>query len=179
MYKIPGMTTYPLSSPPRNSGIYLLKNQATGQLYVGQALDLRRRWLEWRSAFNEKIGVKSKVLLNAIAGTRPEDWTYQVLVEVEQKDLDRLERAAITRLKDRGPLLLNSLQSFAAPRRGLGGISDTAKSMIMKPFGGRMSYAEAAIELGITPQAVKKKLQRFRKIGITLVKLEDGHLRAT
>lgn len=173
------MTAYALSSPPRTSGIYLLKNQATGQLYVGQATDLRRRWLEWRSAFNEKIGVKSKALLSAIATTRSEDWTYQVLVEVEQKDLNRLERAAISRLWDRGPLLLNSLQHFVRPVRGLGGISDTAKSMIMKPFGGRLSYAEAAYELGVTPQTVKKKLQRFRKMGVTLVKLEDGQLRAT
>lgn len=170
------MPTYPLSSPPRTSGVYLLKNSATGQLYVGQATDLRRRWLEWRSAFTEGIGVKSKTMLDAIKTTQPQDWTYEVLAEVAAADLDRLERHAIARLESKGPLLLNSLLFFSRPQRGLGGVSDTAKSVIMKAGGGRLSYAEAAVLLGVTPQAVKKKLQKMRKIGVTLVKLDNGVL---
>ena len=94
---------------PRASGIYLLTHIATGATYVGQALDLLRRYRG--HARNFRIGVRQNRHFGPLTrqGCTIADFKFKVLQLCDAERLDRCETRWIRKLK---PTLNNN-----SPRR--------------------------------------------------------------
>src|SRR5262245_19241988 len=100
------MQRFPIAAAPETPGIYALKNAKTGQIYIGQSINLRRRYAEWKGAFVHQLGIKSKQLLAAIKASAPADREFIVLLELpgaSDEDLAQAEEHAIKRTSDARP----------------------------------------------------------------------------
>lgn len=174
------MTTFPMASPPSGPGIYLLSNRKLGKAYVGQSLNLHRRYGEWKSVFLSKLGAKNTLLLDIIGKSDISEWEFTILQELPgatSAQLMSAETVAISRIKTLKPTaLLNSTASRAADRSSPI-VNDgsyragLAKSKVIGPHGA-MSQAEVAQAKGVTVQTVKKKLRKLRGKGIFEVEIE-------
>lgn len=169
------MTTYPFASPPPSPGVYLIRNTQTGQVYIGQSMDLRRRFNEWRSVFLSRLGVKSFRLLGAVTDAAPENWEFTVLTVMpgaSKEELSKLEDRAIQRVFDKAPdKALNTLAggTVAKPLNptGAGPLS------VLTHGGKQVGYEYARRLLGCSPKQLQKRLRRHREKGHTVVALEE------
>lgn len=160
------MTSFPMHNPPIVSGIYTLKHKTTGQVYVGQSVNLKRRYFEWKAVFSSKLGATNPLLNGAIQISNPEEWEYSVLIECPPEKLTSTENEVIRRLKEKNPgVCLNG--TTPQPKgemveRAEGSISLTE---VIDENGQPMTHAQIAARLGVTKQAVKKRLGVWRKKG--------------
>lgn len=163
------MKTYPLDGPPRLPGVYLLHNKTSGHLYVGQAKNLHRRWLEWRTAFSLKHQIRSAKVYAAAVSTDIADWNFAALIIADPgQDLNVLERRAIDHVQARSPTKVLNFEP--RPRK----TGSTPKTKIVDDSDHSITQAVAANLLGVTPQAVKKRLQNMRAKNITKVKVSGS-----
>lgn len=168
------MTNYPMHSPPETSGIYALKHRTTGQIYVGQSINLRRRYFEWRTVFATKLRATNHSLHGALVGTEPEDWEFIILAQVTPADLNRVEADTIGKLRAARPeLCLNGTPEtkpnlVVEPQEG-----SLALSEVLDESGAAMSHAQIASRLGVTKQAVKKRLAAWRRKGKNKITIKD------
>ena len=73
-------------------GIYKITNQKTGECYVGQALDVRKRWYEHTKCM---IGIdtpQNNLLYAAAQKYGLDDFTFEILLECKQSELDAKEK---------------------------------------------------------------------------------------
>lgn len=73
-------------------GIYKITNQKTGECYIGQAVDVRKRWYE-----HSKCGIgidtpQGNKLYSAMLEYGLNDFSFELLEECEGKDLDNKEK---------------------------------------------------------------------------------------
>lgn len=162
------MITFPMDSPPRAPGLYELRHNTNGLLYIGKAADLHRRYQEWRAVFSSGLGHKNAKL--AAAAIHPADWTFNVVrVVLDNTPLAPLEEAAIRGALARDPdLLLNAMLPAGTSKRHP---AAPPKSVITN--GGReILYAEAAVLLGCSRATLAKRLAKYRQRGTSKVELE-------
>lgn len=166
------MKTYRISLPPRTPGIYLLKNPVDRLVYVGQSENLYRRFCEWRSAFHNGYGIKSKLIYEAIKGTDLDDWEFCILKELpgaSKASLDAEEASAISSLESGGVSTLNTIpvvRSVTA-RRGI------PQSVVVTHEGNPVTYRQAAEILGCSMKTISKRAARYKAKGYEEVRLED------
>lgn len=73
-------------------GIYKITNQKTGECYIGQAVDIRKRWYDHVKAI---IGIDTPVGNRLYAAAQEyglNDFSFELLEECEGKDLDKKEK---------------------------------------------------------------------------------------
>lgn len=167
-----------IDSPPTRPGTYALRNKTTKQIYIGCSVSLSRRFVEWRGHIGSKdpVYVRNASIGRAIQASGPQDWEFVVIFEGTHEEALEVERTAVRKLRDTNPeLLLNGDSSLPDPstqRSAPPGISSTAKSIVMGP-NGPMSHGEIAVALGVTKQAIKKRLSAWRKKGKIKISIED------
>lgn len=160
------MTNFPMHAPPETSGVYALKHKTTGQIYVGQSVNLRRRYFEWRTVFSSKLGATNQSLHGALQNSKPEEWEFSILAEVTPEKLNETENETIRRLRAAAPgLCLNGTPDrpegfFSAVEEG-----SLALSVVTDEQGQQMTYGQVAKRCGVTKQAVKKRLAAWRGKG--------------
>ena len=69
-------------------GIYLITNSLNGKKYVGQSIDIQRRFKEHQSNSRYKLGREIDI---AIKEYGKENFTYEVLEECSKEMLDKKE----------------------------------------------------------------------------------------
>lgn len=171
------MTQYSLGSPPKTSGIYVLKNLATGHAYVGQSVNLFRRWVDWKAVMSTGAGHTNADILAMSRDGDPNDWVFSVLVEIPPDRLEETEQKAIRRTMaalgdkclNRQPLIVDkNKKTTTLPSNTYG-----RKSEVTGPDGKPMTIAELARHCGISRDTVKKKLHRMRQKGVTNLTLDE------
>ena len=73
-------------------GIYKITNQKTGECYIGQAVDVRKRWYDHAKAM---IGIdtpQNNLLYAAAQKYGLDDFTFELLLECRQNELDEKEK---------------------------------------------------------------------------------------
>jgi hypothetical protein len=136
----------------------MLRNLAAKAYYVGQSVNLWRRWAEWKNAFATGIGFKNRAF--AEVSTRPEDWDFVVVQLCPASQLDRCEKMALAELRQRrGIKLINNENVERKPP-----VSISAKSVIVD--GDRtISISEAAQRIGCKLDTLRKRLKKYRHNG--------------
>jgi len=165
------MITYSIGAPPKAAGIYLLTHRPTKRKYVGQAVNLKHRWGEWRWAFAAGgAHTRNRELAKSIAETDPNDWDFSVLTIVEKPDdLDRLEAHVIQTLVASVPhLVLNRRERTPEPQKG---IAAMPKTHLVDDKGNMIPYRTAAEIMGISQKAVVKRLAALRSKNVFKVRL--------
>jgi hypothetical protein len=162
------MKKYPIGSPPETAGLYILTNRKTGQIYIGRSINLRRRYAEWKGALVQRIGVKNKKFFEAIDGSTEDDWEFGILASMPgatDEELAAAEERAILHVTNKRPTaILNGLIPTTKP---IGPSEASApKSSIIDDNGNEMSYADVAAALGVTIEAVRKRLKKYRSRGV-------------
>lgn len=76
-------------------GIYIITNLITGKTYIGQSIDIQRRFHEHRCISHES----NRHLKYALAKYGKENFKYEVLEECKEDKLDERERYYIEKLK--------------------------------------------------------------------------------
>lgn len=167
------MQSYQMSSPPPSPGIYALHNQKTGKLYIGRSINLRRRYQEWRATLSSGLGVKNYLMLEALDEICPEDWTFNVLLNLPNAtdtDLARYEDRAIQKVHHLRPkAVLNATLPATRERKH----HEVPKSVVLGEGGVPVSYKDAAAVLGTSTKQLMKRLKNRRKRGVFEVKLAD------
>lgn len=152
------MTTYSIVSPPNTSGIYALVNRITGQLYIGQTTNFRRRRQEWAGILTNKVGHASIGFMANVKDTNPEHWQFKILREAPASELNFLERSAIEKAKrEIGELCLNS----DGPIKRVIASGCLRKTKIIGP-NGTMTYREAADFHNRSLRSVVKRVAKLR-----------------
>ncbi len=158
-----------MGAPPIHAGLYEIRNTTTQQVYIGKSVNLRRRYSEWKGVWTSGgVGATSQEMIGAIRETPTHDWGFSVLCDMPgatEAELRVSELAEIHKAMQRGGCL-----NTIAPEKRLydtsasvsGPAGNTRKSTILDESGNPMNYAAAARVLGITRQAVKKRLQVWR-----------------
>lgn len=73
-------------------GIYKIENIKTGSIYIGQSIDLPSRLRDHISDLIKGRGVCARE-----AGAQPQDWTFSIIEQCEEIQLDKRERYWIAR----------------------------------------------------------------------------------
>lgn len=166
------MTEYPLITPPNCAGVYALKNKQTGQLYVGETLQLAYRYGEWRMAFRGTAPARSARMRSVFGETSGSDWSFVVLAKMPgatKAELRAAEQKAIDRIMERDPTrVLNAYGKQKQERRE----GDTRLTRITYQ-GRELTYREASEILGITRIAIKTKVAKLRAKGVNDVTIEQ------
>lgn len=76
-------------------GIYSLANNVTGDVYVGQSIDLHRRWMEHKCPCSSK---DNRLICKAIKQYGIKNFTFAVLEECQKEELDSKEQFWINKL---------------------------------------------------------------------------------
>ena len=71
-------------------GVYCIRNIINNKVYIGQSVNIKRRWKKHRSELNRNTH-NNKQLQNAWNAYGEESFEFVVLEECEEKDLDRIE----------------------------------------------------------------------------------------
>lgn len=77
-------------------GIYSIRNKVNGKLYIGQSIDIKRRWMEHRTPKNIQ---KDEPLKNDIRRYGINSFEFSVICECDIDKLDELEKYYIKELK--------------------------------------------------------------------------------
>jgi hypothetical protein len=165
---------YPLAGPPHSAGLYLVKNIKTLQVYVGQTVDLKRRYVEWRTAITTRLGLPNHAVADAMKSSDPADWVFEVFTECPANDLKRAEEKLVAKLIARGNQLCLNVPNAGVrkikPARQLGGVQ---LSEVLDENGVVLSYAQVAARLGIDKKSVGKRLARLRLAGRFKFNIKD------
>lgn len=162
---------YSMAAPPKSPGIYALKNTRTGHVYVGQTVDLQRRRMEWIGLFGNGVGRTSKEMMVLAGQTNIKDWEFRVLAEVPREQLTVYETKAISKIRAAiGEKCMNRENNEKKMRVVRAG--NVALSVVTYE-GKRLSHNEIAERLGVSKQAVEKKLRKRRAAGITEMTLGE------
>ncbi len=73
-------------------GIYKITNQKTGECYIGQAVDVRKRWYDHAKAM---IGIdtpQNNLLYAAAQKYGLDDFTFELLLECKSNELNEKEK---------------------------------------------------------------------------------------
>lgn len=163
------MNTFSLASPPSHGGIYILKNETTGQFYVGQAINLKQRMAEWKACFATGLGFKSDRMRQAM--TDSAEWTFIVFEEHPHADraaLLRIEQDRIIRFNAQAPdLILNTLIPTVR-RTGLAG----TKYRISYE-GQEITAFVAADILGVNVKTIRNRMRMLSKKGIKNISIDE------
>lgn len=167
------MKNYRIAMPPKHPGVYLLKNQTTKAVYVGQSTNLYRRFCEWRSCLQGGYGIRSLAVSEAVNASDVQDWEFVVVREMPRAtaaDLLAAEQQTIAAFDSRKIPLLNH-QPVLAPkplqRPG-------PKAMVtITHQGNQVTYRQAAEILGCSIKTIAKRSARYRGRGSEVVRLED------
>lgn len=168
------MLAYPLTGPSSETGLYIIKNRNTGHVYVGQSVDLRRRYQEWRTVFASGLGATNRALEEIIESTNIEDWDFYVFQTCEKHELNRLEDETITKVRAQiGDKCINGTEP-KVPRKVTPALTGNVRlSEVIDEQGAVMTYGQVAARCGVTPQSVKKRLAVWRRKGKTRVPIQD------
>lgn len=75
------------------TGIYKITNQVNGKNYIGQAVDIERRWHDHRSKYkNPKNEQHNSLLYKAIKKYGIENFTFEIIEECLKNELDEKEK---------------------------------------------------------------------------------------
>jgi hypothetical protein len=163
------MNSFPLCPVPTKPGIYSITNEKTGEIYIGKAVDLRRRLQEWRGVFCNGIGYKNENMARAVQD--PCDWSFNILETydtIKPFELAAREDELIKHMEQLTPALLLNVQGSSAPHtRGM-----LPSSVILDENGQEISYSEAAKRLGCERASLAKRLAKYRSKGRKIVELE-------
>lgn len=69
-------------------GIYKITNKTNGKTYIGQSIDIDRRWKEHRNSY--KTG--KEILYRAIRKHGIENFEFEIITECEKEELNELEQ---------------------------------------------------------------------------------------
>lgn len=156
---------YRLAPPPDEPGIYAIENETTKKLYVGKAKSLLVRFEAWSKVFRGKAEATSKIFRETVAGTEPADWVFTVLHKCTIEMLDEAENKSIAYVRRTRPDdCLNTIvgrQEVFEKRPA----AHMPKSEVYDEDGVPMTRVQIAARLGVTPQAVKKRLWGYRQKG--------------
>lgn len=164
-----------MARPPKHAGIYTLVNRREAKIYVGQAVNLYVRYVEWITSFNMQA-CRSAKMTDVIRCTKIEDWIFKVVLPMDgatKKQLNNAEQKTIQAVHQRFPdTILNTqlplLTGQPIPQRG-----NVALSEILDATGERVSTRTAAHQLGVSYDVVHRRLKRLRDQGITRVSVEE------
>lgn len=173
------MNTYPLSPIPSHGGVYAIKNNKTGHVYIGRSIDLSRRFNEWKHAMTYRRALKN----GPIADMLEQDpnlahWTFTILhhdASATMLDLMNREAVAIERLKGLGDKLLNS-QGANDPVAGTGLPIKVSRGVVTltDADGNEISQREGAAILGCRVDTLRQRLTNMhKKKGITEISLVE------
>lgn len=100
-------------------GIYLITNTITKKVYIGQSVDIYRRWGEHKArAFNKNTNCYDKPLYRSIRKYGIEFFELSVLCECLAEDLDAKEKYYISKFNSTVPngynILCENNQSYGA-----------------------------------------------------------------
>lgn len=164
---------YPLTVMTTNPGVYALVCRSTGKIYIGQSVNLNRRYQEWKGALTGGFRVSNKNIAKNLLDCP--DWDMVILVELPHAtpaDLDRNENRAIQQVKKKSPELLMNDISVQVPTYMLGK-DDIAKARILIKHGdGYVGRRTAAKLLHMNEDTIKVKLQRLKRLGYSEIELE-------
>ena len=86
----------------RLSGIYMIKNNINGKVYIGQSVDIKKRWREHKSAaFNENSKDYDMVIYRAIRKYGLDNFTFSVLEKCPIEKLNEKEIYWIQKLNSK------------------------------------------------------------------------------
>ncbi len=94
-------------------GIYLINHKPSGRKYVGQSIDVARRFTD------HKRGKEPTLISRAINKYGVDEFEFTLLEECPQEDLDRREREFITSLNTLHPRGFNMTEGARLPRDSL------------------------------------------------------------
>ena len=165
---------FPAEHPPHVAGVYMLKNEKTGQIYVGQADDLGKRFTNWTYYSRNPERASAARMAEAFANSEPGDWIFAVIREMPgstREERSAVEDALIAKLTAQvGERLLN----IRANHTHRGSLPPACAPLTELTLGGKpTTHAIAARVLGIGKKAVAKRLARMRKEGVISVRVED------
>lgn len=76
----------------RISGIYKITNNINGKSYIGQSIDIKKRWREHKSAsFNKNSKDYDMVIHRAIRKYGKENFSFEILEECNKEELNKKE----------------------------------------------------------------------------------------
>jgi hypothetical protein len=171
------MKTFSFASPPRASGVYKIHNTKTGQYYIGQSADLRRRFQEWRSVLSTASFSHGSPLISHIAAAGSDDWEFTVLELVDIAELLDCERKHIEAAIKADPdhLLNITVCGKRAPRDPRGNAVFGRLSKVYDEDGNEMTHRDIAERFGISKETVAKKLADLRLKGIFELGIDEYH----
>ena len=71
-------------------GIYKIENLVNGKIYIGQSINIERRWQGHRKGIKSRVD-KEKPLYRAMNKYGIENFSFEVLEECEEEELDEKE----------------------------------------------------------------------------------------
>lgn len=163
------MKTFQLGAPPPHAGVYLIRHIPTQKIYFGKTVNLKRRYMEWRTgaATGSKFG--SIRLRDMMLATPLDEWEFCVLKELPDSTDSELRsyelraiEAASARCSER---LLNTIGTGEYPVEGYRKSKITYKG---KP----VLQTEAAKFLGVSPKSLAKRMAKRRAKGEYETRLE-------
>lgn len=175
------MKTHPISPIPPHGGVYAIKNNTTGHIYIGRSMALNRRFSEWRHAMVYRRALKNGPISDLLdADPDLDHWTFNILYEsadatpgmLAQKE-DQAIRKARTKV---GQLLLNSMLGSSEPLDpSKASCHSTASLTTLRDEDGKhISQAAAAKVLGCRLDTLRKRLAVLRKKkGVTEISLPE------
>lgn len=170
------MQTFSIASPPPSPGIYMLVNSATKQVYIGKSVNLRRRHQEWRGVLVQGLGARSYLMGTATAGSNPNDWTFNVVLNLPgatDGELTVYEERAINHLQKTRPKSLLNTVVQNLPRMPNKEDGPATITVVVDDDGVIVPRSKAAEILGNTRKVLQKKLASRRARGIDTVRLSD------
>lgn len=94
---------------PETAGVYMIQNTASGDVYIGMARNLRRRYDNWHRAMRRPKTI-TRHMRAAIAKAPREAWRFAVVADgagLDDASLFALELAAIKSALAKGTTLMN------------------------------------------------------------------------
>lgn len=83
-------------------GIYMIQNKVNGKRYIGQSVDIEKRWREHKSELNRGYHI-NKHLQNSWNKYKEDNFEFTVIWECDESQLNTMEVDYITKLKTYDP----------------------------------------------------------------------------
>lgn len=174
------MKAFPLDYPNNVPGIYALRNKSTRRLYVGQTIDLMRRYSEWRAIARGSLGGATAAIRADLTSGNITDWEYLVIEEMPGATRPQLliaeEKIIFSCRQKYGDSVINADAVPAPSGRAVKAANQKGaanKALTKVTYqGNEISYAQARELLGSTTKGFQKRLAGYRERGITEVSVE-------
>ena len=73
------------------TGIYIIRNIVNNKVYIGQSIDIERRWKEHKRKYQYENERKNSYLYNAIYKYGIESFSFDILEECDKDKLNERE----------------------------------------------------------------------------------------